>query len=138
MKILNPSGWPRPKGYSNGIAARGTLVFIAGTVGWNPRTEKFESTDFVDQFKQALLNIREVMTEAGALPEHMTKMTWYLTDKGVYLSRRTEVGAAYREVMGKIFPAMAVVEINGLMEQDAKIEIEAVCVIPDNEPPMSL
>jgi len=131
MQIVNPPGWPRPKGYSNGVSASGKMVFIAGTIGWNPMTEKIESPDFVAQFKQALINIKTIMAEAGAKPEHMARMTWFVTDKAEYLSRLVEVGAAYREIMGKNYPTMAALEIRGLMEPGAKVEIETTCVLPE-------
>ena len=129
MKALNPPGWKRPKGYSNGIAAEGRFVFVAGMVGWNA-DEKFESGDFVDQFRSALENTVAVLKEGGAGPEHICRMTMYFTDKQLYLSRLPEVGQAYRDVIGKNFPTMAAVQVVALMEDDAKVEIETTAVVP--------
>ena len=128
MKTLLPEGWVRPKGYSNGIKASGDMVFVAGVVGWD-ENEEFQSDDLVEQFRQVLLNTKAIMAEGGAGPEHMVRMTWYITDKQEYLARLREVGQAYRDVMGKNYPAMACVEVSGLMEDRAKIEIETTCVI---------
>jgi len=127
---VNPPGWARPKGYSNGVVARGTLVFVAGQVGWNAE-EKFESDDFVAQIRQALQNTVAVLAAAGAKPEHVARMTWYVLDKNEYMARIAEVGMAYRDVMGRVFPAMTLVEVKGLVEHRARIEIEATAVIPD-------
>ena len=127
-KILQPTGWPRPKGYSNGIAARGETIFVGGQIGWNAN-EEFESDDFVDQVRQALLNTVAILEQAGAGPEHIVRMTWYITDREEYLSRLVDMGAAYREVLGKSFPAMAMVEVSGLMEARAKVEVETTAVI---------
>ena len=129
MEGLNPPGWKRPKGYSNGIAAEGRFVFVAGMVGWNA-DEKFESGDFVDQFRSALENTVAVLKEGGAGPEHICRMTMYFTDKQLYLSRLPEVGQAYRDVIGKNFPTMAAVQVVALMEDDAKVEIETTAVVP--------
>ena len=129
-QILQPQGWVRPKGYANGIAARGTLVFVGGQIGWNAQ-QQFESDDFIMQTAQTLRNIVAVLQEANAGPEHMVRMTWYVTDRVEYNSRLSELGKVYREVMGKNFPAMACLEISGLMETRAKIEIEVTAVIPD-------
>ena len=130
MEILQPPGWKRPKGYSNGIAASGRMVFVAGQIGWNA-DEEIESDDFADQFRQALVNIVAVLAEAGAGPEHIVRMTMYLTDKRDYLARLTEVGAAWREVIGRNWPAMAAVEVSALMEDRARVEIEATAVVPE-------
>ncbi len=128
MKILLPDGWPRPSGYSNGIAVdAGRLVFIAGIVGWDSNGV-FQSDDLVEQFRQVLLNTRAIMAEGDAGPEDMVRMTWYITDKQEYLSRLRELGATYRDVMGKHYPAMACVQVTALMEDKAKIEIETTCV----------
>ncbi len=132
MQILQPPSWPRPKGYSNGIAAEGRLVFVAGMVGWNAE-ERFETDDFAGQVRQALLNVRAVLAEAGAEPRHIARMTWYVTDKHEYLAAARGVGAAYREVIGDHYPAMALVEVAGLVEDRAKVEIEATAVIPREE-----
>jgi enamine deaminase RidA (YjgF/YER057c/UK114 family) len=129
MKALNPPGWKRPKGYSNGIAAEGRFVFVAGMVGWNA-DEKFESADFVHQFRSALKNTVAVLKEGGAGPEHICRMTMYFTDKQLYLSRLSEVGQAYRDVIGRSFPTMAAVQVVALMEDDAKVEIETTAVVP--------
>ena len=129
MRILQPPDWAAPRGYVNGVAASGTTVFVAGQIGWNGRCE-FESDDFVDQVRQALLNVRAVLAEAGATPAHITRMTWYLVDKGEYLSRAKEVGAAFREVIGVYHAAMSAVEVSALMEDRAKVEIEATAVMP--------
>ncbi len=129
MNILLPKGWPRPNGYSNGIAVdAGRLVFIAGIVGWDESGE-FQTDDLVAQFRQLLLNTRAIMEEGGAGPEHMVRMTWYITDKHDYLSRLQEMGATWRDVMGKNYPAMACVEVKSLMEDRAKIEIETTCAV---------
>lgn len=131
MEFLQPPDWPRAKGYSNGVAARGKLVFVAGEIGWDPVTEKIEAEDFPGQFRQALKNIVAILDQAGAKPEHIVRMTWFITDKQEYLSALKDVGAAYREVIGKHFPVMAVVEVKGLMEPGAKVEIETTAVIPE-------
>ena len=130
MQTLLPPGWPRTKGYSNGIAAAGKFVFVAGEVGWDPLTEKFEAKDFVGQFRQALKNIVAIMAEAGAKPEHMVRQTWYVTDKAEYLASLKGVGEAWRDIMGRVFPCIACVEVKGLMENDAKVEIETTAVMP--------
>ena len=130
MKILLPPGWPRPKGYSNGISAEGRMVFVAGMVGWTEE-EEFEATDFPGQFRQALKNIRSVLAEAEAGPEHIVRLTMYFTDKQQYLDSLREVGAAYREVIGANYPVMAAVEVRGLMEDEALVEIEATAVVPN-------
>jgi enamine deaminase RidA (YjgF/YER057c/UK114 family) len=131
MKTLNPKDWAKPKGYANGMAARGTLVFVAGQIGWNAAKGAFESDDFVAQTRQALANIVAVLKEAGASPEHIARLTWYVTDKREYTSRLAEIGKVYREVLGRHFPAMAVVQVTALVEDRAKIEIEATAVVPD-------
>ncbi len=131
MKILLPDGWPRPKGYSNGIKTNaGKSVFVAGVVGWD-KTEVFRTDDLVEQFRQALINTKEIMEEGGASPEQMVRMTWYITDKKDYLSRLREIGQAYRSVMGKNYPVMACVQVVALMEDRAKFEMETTCVIED-------
>lgn len=129
IKVLQPPGWAPPRGYANGVAASGTTVFVAGQIGWNARCE-FESDDFVDQVRQALLNVRAVLAEAGATPEHITRMTWYLTDKREYLARAKEVGAAFREVIGVYHAAMSAVQVSALIEERAKVEIEVTAVVP--------
>lgn len=127
MQLLNPPGWPRPKGYSNGIAAEGRFVFVAGMVGWNAN-EEFETDDFVGQFRQALLNIVAVLQEADAAPEHICRMTMYFVDKQEYLANLREVGEVWREVMGRTFPTMAAVQVVALMEDRARLEIETTAV----------
>lgn len=127
---LQPPGWARPRGYANGIAATGRLVFVAGQIGWNGNAE-FETDDLVAQTAQALRNVVAVLNEAGALPAHIVRMTWYVTDRAEYLHRAAELGSAYREVIGRHFPAMSAVEVSALMEDRAKIEIEVTAVIPD-------
>lgn len=129
MRILNPPGWPRPKGYANGVAAEGRFVFVAGMVGWNAR-EEFETDDFAGQFRQALLNVAAVLGEGGAGPEHVCRMTMYVVDRREYLAALPEVGAAWREVMGRNFPAMAAVEVSALVEDRARLEIETTAVVP--------
>jgi len=129
MKILLPEGWPRPSGYSNGIAVdAGRLVFISGVVGWDSNNE-FQSKNLVDQLRQVLVNTRSIMAEGGAGPEHMVRMTWYIIDKQDYLSRLDEIGATYRDIMGRNYPAMACVQVAGLLEDKARIEIETTCVV---------
>ncbi len=128
--ILQPEGWARPSGYSNGVLAHGQQVFIAGQVGWNPRSGKFESAALADQVAQALRNVLAVLREANGRPEHIARMTWYLTSRAEYVAHLEEIGAAYREIMGKHFPAMTAVEVTALIEAQAKVEIEATAVIP--------
>ena len=128
--LLQPESWITPKGYANGVAARGTMVFTGGQIGWNAQ-QQFESDDFIAQTRQTLLNVRAVLEAGGAGPEHLVRLTWYVTDRNEYNSRLKELGAVYREVLGKNFPAMACVQVAGLMEERAKIEIEATAVIPD-------
>ena len=130
MEILQPSGWPRPKGYSNGIAASGKLVVTGGLVGWD-HNEEFVAKDLVGQAAQTFKNILAVLAEADAMPEHIVRLTWYITDKIEYQNSIKEIGAAYRDVFGKRFPAMAVVEVSALMEDEAKLEIEATAIIPE-------
>jgi enamine deaminase RidA (YjgF/YER057c/UK114 family) len=131
MQILQPPGWARAKGFSNGIAARGNLVFIAGQVGWTGQGEWTEKS-FAGQFRQTLKNIVEVLAQAGGRPEHIVRLTWYVLDKQEYLAALKEVGAAYREVMGRHFPTMAVVQVGALVEDEARLEIEATAVVPDS------
>jgi enamine deaminase RidA (YjgF/YER057c/UK114 family) len=133
MDILQPPTWSAPKGYANGVAARGTLVFVAGQVGWSAG-ERFESAGFVGQAAQALRNIVAVLAEAGARPEHIVRMTWYVVDKREYAASLRALGSAYREIIGRHFPAMTAVEVKGLVEEGARVEIEATAVIPDTPP----
>jgi enamine deaminase RidA (YjgF/YER057c/UK114 family) len=130
MKFLQPPDWPRPKGYANGVAAKGNLVFVSGTVGWNAQGE-FASLDFVAQVRQALLNIVEVLNQARAKPEHIARMTWYVLDKDEYMAAAKEMGVAYREIIGRHYPAMTVVEVSGLVEGNARVEIEVTAVVPE-------
>ena len=129
IQILQPPGWARAKGFSNGIAASGRLVFIAGQVGWTGEG-KWEAWDFAGQFRQALLNILAVLGEAQGRPEHIVRLTWYVLDKQEYRNSLKAVGEAYRELMGRHYPTMAVVQVSGLIEDEARLEIEATAVIP--------
>ncbi len=129
MEILQPKGWPRPKGYSNGILAEGRVIFIAGQVGWN-EDEIVVSDNFTEQAEQALKNIVAILAEAGAGPQNVTRLTWFVTDKQHYLDQARAVGEAYRRVMGRHFPVMSLIEIKGLIEEGAKVEIEATAVLP--------
>ena len=130
MKTLLPPGWPRPKGYSNGISARGRMVFTAGVIGWD-ETERFVARDIPGQFRQVLSNTLAILAEDGAGPEHVVRMTWYVTDIHAYRNSLPEIGAAYRELIGRNFPAMAVVGVTALVEPRAKIEIETLSVVPE-------
>ena len=129
MRTLLPPGWPRPKGYSNGIAASGRMVFTAGVVGWD-ENERFAAPDLAGQFRQILLNTLAILAEAAAGPEHVVRMTWYVIDRDEYVASLPEIGAIYRELMGKNFPAMAVVAVSALVEPAARIEIETTAVVP--------
>jgi len=129
-EVLQPDGWSAPVGYSNGMRARGDFVFVAGQVGWDPQGNMV-SDDLVAQSEQALRNIVEVLSSAGARPEHVVRMTWYVTDLDAYRDARKALGAAYREVMGTHYPAMTLVRVAGLVETGAKVEIEATAVIPE-------
>ncbi len=131
MDILHPEGWARPRGYSNGTAASGRLVFTAGQIGWNPHTCQFETDDFAAQAAQTLRNVAAVLAEAGAGPEHVTRLTWYVTSRDAYLGAGRALGEAYREVLGRHYPAMAVVVVAALLEPRAQVEIEATAVVPD-------
>jgi len=129
MEILQPATWARPRGYANGIAAEGRQVFIAGQVGWNA-AQRFEHADLVAQTRQALQNIVAVLAEAGGRPDHITRMTWYLLDKRDYVAKAAEIGAVYREVIGRNFPAMTAIQVSGLIEDAALVEIEVTAVVP--------
>lgn len=129
MKILQPDGWKRPRGYSNGIAARGEQIFIAGQIGWNER-EEIVSDDLVEQTAQALRNIAAILQSAGGKVEHIVRLTWYVTDKHEYLSASQRIGTAYRQVLGSHYPVMTLVQVGGLLEERAKVEIEATAVVP--------
>ena len=128
MRVLQPPGWPRPRGYANGVEAEGRLVFVGGMIGWDASGE-FPSSDLAGQVRQALSNIVAVLAEAGAGPEHVARLTWYVTSREEYLGAQREIGEAYRAVMGRHFPAMAVVEVSALVEARAKVEIEATAVL---------
>jgi enamine deaminase RidA (YjgF/YER057c/UK114 family) len=132
MRVLQPPGWPRPRGYANGVAAGGgTLVFVAGQIGWDERGE-FAADDLPGQVRRTLANVLAVLAEAGGRPEHVVRLTWYITDREEYLATTRDIGAAYREVMGGHYPAMAVVQVAALLEERARVEIEATAVVPDN------
>jgi enamine deaminase RidA (YjgF/YER057c/UK114 family) len=130
MKVILPEGWPRPKGYANGVVAQGRMLFIAGMVGWDAQGV-FHSDDFAVQARQALKNIADVLREAGGRPENIVRMTWYVTDKREYLAASKEVGLAFREIIGSFNAAMTAVEVKALIEDRAKVEIEATAVLPD-------
>jgi enamine deaminase RidA (YjgF/YER057c/UK114 family) len=130
MKTLQPPGWAPAKGYANGIAARGTSIFVGGQIGWNAQ-QQFETDDFIAQTAQTLRNIVAVLHEAGAGPEHMVRMTWYILDRHEYNARLKELGAVYREIIGRNFPAMSCVQVAGLLEARAKVEIEVTAMLPD-------
>jgi enamine deaminase RidA (YjgF/YER057c/UK114 family) len=131
LRVLQPPGWPRPRGYSNGVAADagGTLVFVAGQIGWDAAGE-FPSSDLVGQVRLALENVVAVLAEAGGRPEHIVRMTWYVVDRADYLASAAAIGEVYREVMGRVYPAMSAVEVSALMEAEAKVEIEVTAVVP--------
>ena len=130
MEILQPPAWPKPKGFANGIVATGRMVFLAGQVGWD-ETENMVGDDFVAQAKQALSNIVAVLAEAGGRPEHIVRLTWFVTDRAAYLGSLDALGKAYREVMGRHYPAMSLLVISALVEEGAKVEIEATAVLPE-------
>lgn len=130
MDILQPEGWAKPRGYSNGIAARGRSVFVSGMIGWDAQCV-FHTDDFAGQVRQALQNVVAVLAEAGAGPEHIVRMTWYVTDKKEYVAAYKEIGAAYRDVIGRHFPAMTAVQVAGLVEDRAKVEIEVTAVVAE-------
>lgn len=130
MKILQPPTWPRPRGYSNGVMVRGQMVFVAGMIGWDANNT-FQTDDFAGQVRQALENVAAVLSEAGAKPEHITRMTWYITDKQEYLAAGREIGQAFRDVIGSFNASMSAVQVAALIEDRAKVEIEVTAVIPD-------
>ena len=130
MKFLQPPNWPRPNGYSNGVATKGNLIFLSGIVGWNAQGE-FESNGFTAQVRQALLNIVEILKQANARPEHIARMTWYVLDRNEYIAAAKEMGAIYREIIGRHYPAMTVVEVSGFLEANARVEIEVTAVVPE-------
>lgn len=129
-EILQPEGWAKPIGYANGMAARGRVVFVGGQIGWNAQ-QQFETDDFTEQVRQTLQNVVAVLNAAGAGPEHLTSLTWYFVDKQEYTSNLKGLGQAYRDIIGKNFPAMAAMQVVALVEDRAKIEIQATAVIPD-------
>ena len=131
-EILQPAEWPRPKGYSNGMSARGRMIFISGQIGWDAQG-RFTSDTLAGQVQQTLRNIARMLEEGGAEPRHLVRLTWYVLSRDAYLREVRDIGAAYREVMGKHFPAMSVVEVRGLVEQQALVEIEATAVVPDDD-----
>jgi len=130
MQVLLPPGWPRPRGYANGVAARGRMVFVAGMVGWDAQM-RFATDELAGQARQALANMAAVLAEGGARPEHIVRMTWYVTDRREYLAAAAEIGRAYRELIGSYSVAMTAVEVSALMEERAKVEIEVTAVVPD-------
>lgn len=130
LQILQPPDWPRPRGYSNGVAVRGRMVFVAGMIGWDAEG-RFHHDDTAGQARQALANVMAVLAEAGARPEHIVRMTWYLTDKAEYLAQQKQIGAAFRELVGSYNAAMTAVQVSALIEDRAKVEIEVTAVIPD-------
>lgn len=129
-ELLHPVGWARPKGYAHGVVARGRLVFVAGQIGWDAQ-ERLVAADLVGQARQALANIAAILATAGGRPEHVVRLTWYVLDKREYLAAGKELGAVYRELMGRHYPAMTAVEVKALIEDGARVEIEATAVIPD-------
>jgi enamine deaminase RidA (YjgF/YER057c/UK114 family) len=130
MEILQPADWVRPKGYSNGIVATGRTVFVSGMIGWDAQ-EKIVSRELAEQVRQALSNVVAVLAEADAKPEHITRLTWYLIDKTEYLGQADKIGSIYREIIGRHFPAMTVVQVSSLLEDDARVEIEVTAVVPE-------
>ena len=129
-KVLSPKGWAAPRGYANGVVASGRVVALAGQIGWNPATTTFETDDFVAQVRQALENVAMLLREAGAEPQHLVRLTWFITDRSAYLSAQREIGLVYREVIGRHYPPMSVVVVAGLIEERAMVEIEATAVLP--------
>ena len=130
MDILQPPGWPRPRGYANGVAARGRTVCVSGMIGWDEQGQ-FQTDDFAGQVRQALQNIVAVLAEAAARPEHIVRMTWYVTDKREYVAAYPAIGLAYRELIGAHFPCMTAVQVVALIEDRAKVEIEVTAIVPD-------
>ena len=130
-EILRPEGWGAPKGYSDGIVARGRTVFVSGQIGWDPETQQIASADFATQVRQALANVLEVVASAGGTAEHVTRLTWFVTNRDAYVAARTQMGTDYRAMFGRHYPAMSVVFVQQLLEPQALVEIEATAVIPD-------
>jgi len=129
-QVITPSGWKAPSGYAHGVRSAGTVIAVAGQIGWNPRTGQFETDDFAEQTAQALRNIAEVLQAANARPEHIVRLTWFITSREEYAKSRKAVGAAYKEIFGRYYPAMSVVVVSALLETRAKVEIEATAVVP--------
>ena len=129
-RVLSPNGWAPPRGYANGVVASGRVIALAGQIGWNPATATFESDDFVAQVRQSLENVVMLLSEAGAEPRHLVRLTWFITDRAAYLARQREIGQVYRELMGRHYPPMSVVVVAGLIEERAMVEIEATAVLP--------
>ncbi|MDP9176275.1 MAG: RidA family protein [Gemmatimonadota bacterium] len=130
-KLLLPEGWAHPSGYSHGLSVSGRIIVIAGQIGWNPETAKFETDDFTAQVRQALSNVVAVLSEAGASPSQLVRLTWFITDREEYLAARRDIGVAYRELIGKHYPPMSIVIVSALIEEEAKVEIEATAIIPE-------
>ena len=131
-EIVQPDGWAQPRGYSNGAVATGRFVTVAGQIGWNPLSCMFDSDDFAAQTRQALHNVVDVLLAANARPQDLVRLTWYITDRDEYLAARKQIGAAYREIVGDHYPPMSVIFVSSLLEENAKIEIEATAVIPEH------
>jgi len=138
FRMLQPAEWKRPRGYTNGIMARGQVVVLSGMIGWNPAEQRFETDDFIGQVEQALKNILTVLKEAGAGAQHIVRLTWFVTSRDEYLANQSQLGHAYRSVMGTHFPAMSVIVVSGLVEEAAKLEIEATAIIPDERFPLTV
>ena len=135
LEVIQPAGWPRPRGYANAVLAEGRMLFIAGQIGWDVQG-RFASDDFVAQARQALSNVLTVLEAAGGRPQHLVRMTWYVTDRREYQRHAKELGAAYRELLGAVYPAMTAVEVSALIEEQARVEIECTAVLPpDRQPP---
>jgi len=130
LKVLQPPHWKRPKGYANGISAKGRMVFVSGVIGWDAQ-EKLVSSNFADQVRQALQNILAILAEGGAKPEHIVRMNWFVLDKKEYVAAYKQIGAIYREIIGLYYPAMTAVEVSGLLEPGARVEIEVTAVVPE-------
>ncbi len=133
MELINPEGWARARGYSNVVVAEGRQVFIAGQIGWDPRSQTFAPKDYVAEVRQAFVNLVEAVAAAGGKPEHIAAMTWYITDAAEYLANAREVGGAYKEIIGRHYPAMTMVQVSALLMEGARVEIDATAVIPHDE-----
>lgn len=129
-RSLTPTGWKAPSGYAHGVVATGTIVVTAGQIGWNPMTGVIEHDDFAEQAAQALKNVVAVLSAGGAQPEHLVRLTWFITDRDAYIKARKVIGAAYKEIVGRYYPAMSVIVVSALLEQRAKVEIEATAIVP--------